>query len=101
MDIFTGEKGPLITYIGIAVITTIIYYAYGYYKGKGFPGMSSMCSQLCSLACCAFLIGCFARATTIGGWLCAALAACTAIGHLINYIATGGDAFKSIMQTAF
>lgn len=95
------DTTPLWVYIGMTVITSIIYYGYGMYKGKGFPGVSKLGIQICSVCCCAFVIVMCSKVNNICAWMVAVLGALLGLASTINYIRTGGDSFMAIIDTLF
>ena len=47
---------PLKIYLLVAVVMSIVYFSYNTLKGKGFPGMSALCMNVCCIILSSFLV---------------------------------------------
>jgi hypothetical protein len=60
---------PLKIYLVVAVLSSIIYFAYKTLRGDGFPGISTLCSNIMCIILSSFLVAGLCVYNSILAWL--------------------------------
>lgn len=94
----TSDKKPLYLYLGLTVLTSIIWYGYSLIKNKRLPGITTIGTQMCCVVLCASSITLLTGASTIAGWGCAICASLMGVSMTVNYLRTG-SIFKAMTST--
>jgi hypothetical protein len=97
-SLFEGDKKPLYLYLGLTVLTSIIWYGYSLIKTKKIPGFLTIGCQILCICICALSITSLSGMSSIAGWACAILASLMGVSMTVNYLRTG-SVFKAMTST--
>jgi len=81
-----GFCTPLKIYLLVAVISSIVFFTYNVLKGKGFPGISSLCMNLCCIILSAFMVMGLCVYNSIVAWACVLLLSFCTVCSMLHYM---------------